>query len=201
MNRAVIAIAAGALAAGVLDIIYAFVVFGPLSYGLSAQDVLHSIAAGWIGRDAALAGGWNTAWLGLGSHFLITAIMAAAYVMAAQSMKMLTKNALLWGFLYGLALYVAMNHIVVPLSAAGPSGHFASTFGEAMERLQTAFSAIRPTYDSNHPWLIPGTILTHTVLVGIPIALSAKHFAVRPTEPPPIHSTRPTGNYSRRASR
>lgn len=168
------AILIGGLAAGVLDILYAFVVYGPLSYGLSPVDVLHSVAAGWIGRDAARDGGVTTAALGLGSHFLIAGIMAAVYVVAATRLKALTERAVLGGLVYGLLLYVAMNYVVAPLSAAGANGHFAASAEEAWQRLQSAFSAVRPRYDADFPWMIPGTIFTHTVLVGLPIALAAK---------------------------
>ena len=56
----------GGLIAGALDIVYAFVVYGPLSYGVSPRAVLQSVAAGWIGRDASRAGGWSTASARLG---------------------------------------------------------------------------------------------------------------------------------------
>jgi hypothetical protein len=167
----------GGLLAGVFDIVYAFVVYGPLSYGVTPQQVLQSVAAGWMGRDASRAGGWDTAALGLGSHFLIATLMAAVYVLAAQSVKALTKSWIVWGFTYGLILYVAMNYVVVPLSAAGANGHFAADLSEAMSRLQESFSDVRPRYDANYPWMIPGTILTHTVLVGLPIAWAAQRFA------------------------
>lgn len=167
----------GGLIAGALDIVYAFVVYGPLSYGLTPEQVLQSVASGWIGRDASRAGGMDTALLGLGSHFLIATLMAAVYVFAAQSFSVLTQKAVLWGFIYGLILYVAMNYVVAPLSAAGGDGHFAVSLGEIGSRLQDSFSDIRPRWDANYPWMIPGTILTHTVLVGIPIALAAKRFA------------------------
>lgn len=167
----------GGLAAGALDIVYAFVVYGPLSYGVTPQQVLQSVAAGWIGREASRAGGWDTALLGLGSHFLIATLMAAVYVLAAQGMKALTQRAILWGLLYGLVLYVAMNYVVVPLSAARANGHIAASFGEVTARLQDSFSMIRPRYDADYPWMLAGTIFTHTVLVGLPIALIAKRFA------------------------
>jgi uncharacterized membrane protein YagU involved in acid resistance len=167
----------GGLIAGALDIIYAFIVYGPLSYGISPERVLQSVAAGWIGREASQAGGVNTAALGLGSHFLIATLMAAVYVLAAQGFKALTKNALLWGFVYGLILYVAMNYVVVPLSAAGANEHFAASFGEVAERLQRSFSEVRGGGGGTYPWMLWGTILTHTLLVGIPIALAAKRFA------------------------
>ncbi|MEZ5961564.1 MAG: hypothetical protein R3C30_14240 [Hyphomonadaceae bacterium] len=164
---------AGAVA-GVLDIIYAIVVYGPLSYGVPAERVLQSVAAGWIGRDAAQAGGWTTAGLGLASHFMLATIMAAVFFFGALRLRWLTSKALLWGVLYGLILYVVMNYIVVPLSAAGANEHFALSFSEASERLRQSFSEIRPRNDPNYPWLLAGTLFTHTVLVGVPIALIAK---------------------------
>ena len=174
MNRILSAILLGGLVAGALDIIYAFIVYGPLSYGLTPERVLQSVAAGWIGRDASRAGGMETALLGLGTHFMIATVMAAVYVLAAPNVRALTKRPLLWGFAYGLVLYVAMNYVVGPLSAAGAAGHFPADIAEALERLQTSFSKVRPAYDPDYPWMLPGTIFTHTVLVGMPIALIAK---------------------------
>jgi hypothetical protein len=174
--RIVWGILLGGLIAGALDIIYAFVVYGPLSYGISPQRVLQSVAAGWIGREASQAGGWNTAMLGLATHFLIATIMAAVYALAAQSVSALNRNPVLWGLVYGLILYVAMNYIVVPLSAAGANGHFVSSLGEAAARLQDAFSEVQGGAE-RYPWMLWGTIFTHTVLVGIPIALVASRFA------------------------
>jgi hypothetical protein len=165
------AILFGGAAAGVLDIGYAFVVYGPLSYGLTPVQVLQSVAAGWIGRDASRAGGLTTAALGLATHFMIAAIMAAVFVAAATRIKVLTAEPIVAGLLYGLMLYVAMNHVVVPLSAAHASGHFATSLAEAAERLQTALSALRP----KDPWQLAGTIFTHTVFVGVPIALAARY--------------------------
>ena len=171
-----LAILLGGLVAGALDIVYAFIVYGPLSYGLTPAQVLQSVAAGWFGRDAAMAGGVNTAVIGGFTHFGIATVMAAVFVLAAQALPMLRTNALMWGFLYGLVLYVAMNYVVAPLSAASAAGHFPADSTEAMERLKASFSAIRPKYDPDYPWMIPGTIFTHTVLVGIPIALITQHF-------------------------
>jgi uncharacterized membrane protein YagU involved in acid resistance len=169
------AILLGGLAAGALDILYAFVVYGPLSYGVTPEQVLQSVAAGLIGRDASRAGGMETAALGLGLHFLIATLMAAAYVLAATRITMLTRQAILWGLAYGLLLYVAMNYVVVPLSAAGANGHFA-TASEIGPRLQASFSEVRGGGGDNYPWMLAGTIFTHTVLVGLPIALIAKRF-------------------------
>lgn len=167
----------GGLLAGTFDIVYAFIVYGPASYGLTPQEVLQSVAAGWLGRDASRAGGWDTAMLGLGTHFLIATLMAAVYGCAAQSFGVLKQKWILWGFIYGLILYVAMNYIVAPLSAAGGDGHFALSMGEIGSRLQNSFSDVRPRWDAHYPWMIPATIFTHTVLVGLPIAWAAQRFA------------------------
>ena len=169
------AILLGGLAAGALDILYAFIAYGPLTYGVAPERVLHSVAAGWIGRDASRAGGMETALLGLGLHFLIATLMAAAYVLAATRISALTGQAVLCGLVYGLLLYVMMNYIVVPLSAAGANGHFA-TLEEIGPRLQRAFSEVQGGGGGGHPWLLAGTIFAHTVLVGLPIALIAKRF-------------------------
>lgn len=57
------AIIYGGLTAGALDLIDAFVFFG-LRSGAKPVPILHSIAAGSVGRDAARAGGTSTAILG-----------------------------------------------------------------------------------------------------------------------------------------
>lgn len=173
--KLILAILLGGLAGGALDILYAFVVYGPLSYGVTPEQVLQSVAAGWIGREASRAGGMDTALLGLASHFLIATLMAAVYVLLATRIAALTKQALLWGFVYGLILYVAMNYVVVPLSASA-TGQFA-TASDAGARLSEAFSEVRGGGGEDYPWLIWGTIATHTLLVGVPIALIAKRFA------------------------
>lgn len=166
----------GGLCAGLLDIVYAFVVYGPLSYGLTPEGVLQSVAAGWIGRDAARAGGVETAALGLATHFLIATLMAAVFVLAATRAPALSRAPLLWGVLYGLGLYVTMNYVVVPLSAAA-TGAFPASGAEIADRLRTSFSMLRPRFDPDYPWMIPGTVFTHTVLVGVPIAVIARRWS------------------------
>jgi len=173
MKRLLQASLIGGLIAGVLDIAYAITAFGPLSYNVPAMRILQSVAAGAIGREAARAGEWGTAMLGLGLHLLIAIGMAAVFVLAASRLRFLLRPALLWGVLYGLLLWVAMNYIIVPLSAAGPNLHFASSFGEASERLREAFSQVQNA-DANHPWMLWGSLFAHTFLVGVPIALVAK---------------------------
>ncbi|MEZ5996430.1 MAG: hypothetical protein R3C25_11855 [Hyphomonadaceae bacterium] len=174
MRKAWAAVLLGGLAAGTLDILYAFLVYGPLSYGVTPLQVLQSVAAGWMGREAARAGGVESAALGLATHFMIATIMAGVFVALAARIRTLTRRALLCGFLYGLVLYAVMNYVVVPLSSAGAGGHFPTDWGDAVERLQRSFSRVKT--DDAYPWMIWGTIFTHTVLVAMPVALIAKHF-------------------------
>ena len=85
--------------------------------------------------------------LGLAVHYALMAIMASAFVLAADRMPALKQRPLLWGLLYGLATYVVMNLIVVPLRFHS----FPST-------------AIG----------VGSQLFCHIVLVGIPIALVAR---------------------------
>ena len=157
----------GGLIAGALDITYAFIVYGPLSYQMSPVQILHSIAAGWVGHDAADAGGAVMAVLGLATHFMMTITMAAVFVFGAQWLPALKRTPVISGLVYGVGLYAVMTYLVVPLSAAHPSQHFAASLQEVISRLQVSFSAVRP----RDPWQLLGTLFTHTVFVGLPISL------------------------------
>lgn len=172
------AVLVGGLIAGALDITYAFIVYGPLAHAVgiststSPEGVLQSVAGGWMGHDAASAGGLQTALIGLGTHFMIALIMAAVFVFFAGRIGALSKSPILWGFLYGLVLFVVMNYAVVPLSAAA-TGEFA-TAANAGERIA---AAVDRTLQFKRPLLLAGTIFTHTVFVGVPIALANARFA------------------------
>jgi hypothetical protein len=146
--RFVRAILLGGMIAGALDIIYAFIHYG-IVYGATPIRILHAVAAGLLGPDAASAGGWSTAALGLGLHFLMTIIMAAVFVFAASRLPLLTRFAWITGPLYGLALYFVMNLIVVPLSQATSNGLPVGQF-------------------------LIGGLLIHAFGVGLPIALAAR---------------------------
>lgn len=177
MNKGLIATLLGGLAAGTLDILYAFVIYGPLApmVNIPSQstpiEILQSVAGGWIGREASGQGGMGTALLGLGTHFAIATVMAGVFVFAASRMSALSRNAVRWGFIYGLVLFFVMNYVVVPLSAAA-TGEF-TNFSDAGERIGAAISR---TLEFKRPLLLAGTIFTHTVLVGLPIALINKRF-------------------------
>lgn len=134
---------AGGLLAGLLDIVYACL-FWAVKAGVPARRILQSIAAGLLG-EASYAGGWRTAALGLLLHFFIAVSMAVAYYLVARRVPLLWRRPLACGAVYGLLLYVIMNFVVVPLSAAGRG--------------------------SSDPLWIALTVAVHALLIGVPIAL------------------------------
>jgi uncharacterized membrane protein YagU involved in acid resistance len=139
-------VAAGALAVGTLDILDAIGFFG-LYRHVAPMRIFQSIASGLLGK-AAFSGGTATAILGGVLHFEIATVIVFVYYAATRWIPDLAKRALLWGPLYGVAVYVVMNAVVIPLSAA--------TGG--MPKL---------------PVLINGLAI-HILGVGIPSALTAR---------------------------
>jgi uncharacterized membrane protein YagU involved in acid resistance len=134
------------LVAGTLDIVYACV-FWALKADVPVQRILQSVAAGLLGK-ASFQGGAETAALGLGLHYFIATSMSVVYYLVARRWALLWQRALRYGGAYGLLLYVIMNYVVLPLSAAGPSS-------------------------KNALWIVL-SVLVHICLIGIPIALFAR---------------------------
>ena len=108
----------GGLVVGVLDLLDAFIFFG-LRSGARPMAILHSIAAGVLGRDAARAGGWATATLGVALHFTIALIIATIYVAASRYHNVLRRRWIICGITYGVIAYFVMTDVVVPMSHAG----------------------------------------------------------------------------------
>ena len=118
MPRAIDVILYGGLAAGALDIVNA-IVFWHLYSGTPPTVILQSIAAGLLGKDA-FAGGAGSASLGLFLHFVIACGMGAVYWLACVRSPSMLAKPVLSGIAYGVLTYLAMNHVVVPLSRATP---------------------------------------------------------------------------------
>jgi hypothetical protein len=110
----------GGLVAGALDIIYAFVWLG--MSGRTPLWVLQTIASGWLGR-AAFTGGIAAGALGLASHFGISIAAAALYGAAVRGSAWIRAHWIVGGITFGVLVYLFMNFVVIPLSAApfGPS--------------------------------------------------------------------------------
>lgn len=97
--------------AGTLDILAAIGL--TLYFGRLVPNMLRFVASGPF-PDAKEWGDAGAA-LGLAVHYALMAIMVAIYVLAADRKPALKANPVLWGVVYGLITYVAMNLIVVPL--------------------------------------------------------------------------------------
>jgi hypothetical protein len=88
--------------AGVLDITSAFVLAYPK--GVGPIRVLQGVAAGLLGRESAIQGGLATAVLGLAIHFFIAFVAASVFYLASRKIAWLTRQAVISGFLYGIAI-------------------------------------------------------------------------------------------------
>jgi uncharacterized membrane protein YagU involved in acid resistance len=106
------------LIAGVLDIGYVIVFYG--LKGVPATRILQGVAAGLIGRDAAMNGGLGTAGLGLAIHFAIAFVVAAVFVGLSRRAQWLVAHPFISGPLYGVAVWLTMNLAVLPLTAVPP---------------------------------------------------------------------------------
>lgn len=102
-------------AAATIDIVFAFVFFG-MTLAITPLRVLQSVATGWYGR-AAFDGGLAAAAVGLVSHFFILIVAAWLYYLASRSVALLNRHAVACGIAFGIAIYIAMTFVIVPLSA------------------------------------------------------------------------------------
>ena len=114
-RRALLAIGAGGLIAGTLDLTQAFILFG--------RRVPLVIAAGLLGRPA-LQGGTATYVLGVLLHFFIAFSAAAVYYAASRSLAFLKEHPLVCGLFYGIAVELVMGYVVLPLSALQDRGPY-----------------------------------------------------------------------------
>src|SRR5690349_24894420 len=111
------AILYGTLTVGILDITDAIVFFG-LRNGARPIRIFQSIAAGLLGR-ASFGGGVKTAILGGFLHFSIAFAIVTTFVLVSERLPALRQHPIAYGLLYGVAVYLFMNLVVLPLSAVG----------------------------------------------------------------------------------
>jgi hypothetical protein len=110
-----LAIAAGGLIAGTLDLLQACIFFG--------WDIPLSIAAGLLGQQA-FQGGAATYVLGVLLHFFIAFSFAAFYYAASRRLGFLKEHPLVCGLAYGAAVELVIHLIVLPLSALHERGPY-----------------------------------------------------------------------------
>jgi hypothetical protein len=131
---------------GTLDILFAMVL--TVAFSRQIPNMLRYVASGPfpVATDMGMAG----AVLGLLVHFALMGIMAAVLMVYLTSRPENLERPILVGFVYGLITYVAMNLIVVPLRFDTP---------------------LPPK-----PLSIATQLFAHIALVGIPMALVARHY-------------------------
>jgi hypothetical protein len=106
----------GGAIAGTLDLISAFITYGP--------NVPRGIAAGLIGRQAAFQGGPLTWILGVFLHYFIAFSAATVYCLAGRKLGFMRDHFVISGVFFGIGLYLVMKLIVVPLSGLHSIGPF-----------------------------------------------------------------------------
>jgi hypothetical protein len=147
-SRAVPAIGLATLVAGVLDISSAFLLSYPK--GVGPIRVLQGVAAGLLGRDAAMGGGLKTAALGLAIHFFIAFVVSTVFYLASRKLLFLREHAVISGLIYGVLIYGFMYWIVMPWA-----------------------------YPVVHPSIVRDVtaVCVHMFLIGLPIALITRRYS------------------------
>lgn len=142
----------GGLVAGILDGLDAVLYFG-ITRGATAAGIFRYIAGGLIGLASARNGGAGVVVLGVALHFLIATGAAATYCAVSLFFTPLVRRPLIWGPLFGVAIYVFMDFVVLPLSMLPQQGHWDTTA------------------------VFVNEMLIHMFGVGLPIALCAARWS------------------------
>lgn len=152
--RAWATIAGGGLLAGFLDGTDALVHY-TLIDGIPARNIFRYIASGILGIHTATQLGAFSVLLGVIFHFIIAVGAAAVFFAVALRAPILIRRPFLSGTIFGVGLYLFMQYIVVPLSAVPRNAN------------------------ARFSWMdLASALFAHIVLVGIPIALIARHSAL-----------------------
>lgn len=109
------------------------------------------IASAILG-DVAFEGGIAAALLGLFLHLIISFVIAGVFILSADRIPLLRRYAIAGALLYGFGVFIVMNLIVVPLSAA--------------PQLPTPAM----------PWLIEA-VIEHILAIGLPLGILVRRNA------------------------
>lgn len=138
-----LAIVIGGATAGSLDLVSAFITFG--------WAVPRAIAAGLLGQGA-IHGGTAIWILGVCLHYFIAYAAATVYCLVSLKLDFLKQHFLVCGMFYGIAVFLVMNLVVLPLCGLHATGPY---------QLHA---------------LIQG-LVTHMLIIGLPIASSLRIFS------------------------
>ena len=103
-------------------------------------------AASGIMGEAAFAGGLATALFGLVLDFIMITIMAGVFILSVDRIPLLRRHVIPGSILYGFGVFIVMNLIVLPLSAA-------------------------PALPAPPLWLLIELVLQHILLIGLPLGI------------------------------
>ena len=140
------ALLVGGSIAGALDILFA-ISFAAYN-GTGPVELLQTVASGALG-EAAFTGGVSAAALGLVLHFLLSYGWAGAFLLAAARMPALVRRPMVSGIVFGIAVFLLMRLVVLPLSAFP---------------FPVKFRQLASILD----------LLSHMFFFGVPIALAAR---------------------------
>jgi uncharacterized membrane protein YagU involved in acid resistance len=112
--------------------------------------VLQSVASGLLGRES-YKGGLKTAALGAVVHFSIAFVACTIYYVASRKIKVLRQRPIVCGLLYGVAVYLFMYLIVLPLT-------FHRSFVQSLSAVAT-------------------DVAIHMFCVGLPISLAIRRYS------------------------
>ena len=135
----------GGLIIGLLHVIIQIGIFFSLIGKTSFFTDLQFITSGAIG-NAAYAGGFVTALLGLILEILMCIIIAGVFIVSANRIPLLRRYVIPGSLLYGIGVFIVMNFIVLPHSAAPPLP--APTMSQLIE-----------------------VVLEHILIIGLPLGL------------------------------
>lgn len=89
----------------------------------SIPVILKAIASGVLGK-ASFQQGAGAAALGLALQWGMSILIAAIFVVAGGKLPALRRRWVAAGLAYGVAIFIVMNYVVMPLSAVGHIPHF-----------------------------------------------------------------------------
>jgi uncharacterized membrane protein YagU involved in acid resistance len=130
--------------AGLLDMTSAYISFG--------RFMPIGIAGGLVGKSA-LHVSVGLYILGLCIHYLIAFSAAAVYCLASKKLEFLREHFIVCGLFYGIAVFLVMQFVVLPLSAYHAMGPY------------------------QYRGLVQG-LLAHMFLIGLPISISLRKLSV-----------------------
>ncbi len=99
---------------GILDALAAIVVYG-VFFKYNPVQIYQFVASAILG-DEAFSGGIPIALLGLFFHFLIAFVSSLLFIQLYPRISFLRGNSVLVGLAYGLAIWLVMNLIILPLT-------------------------------------------------------------------------------------